>query len=188
MDFKTTFTERTGKQARAGFTLIETLFAAGVTCLCLSTLGVFFLFTTHGFATLFNYVDLDDCNRIAIDQLTRDVRQADSVTGFTTNQLVLQDGDGLALSWTYDPTNRTLTRIKQNGDTTMVLHECDKLSFDVRQRNVVSNSYDVYPIATNAATAKVINVYWTCSRQIFGRKEETESVQTARIVIRKQGS
>jgi hypothetical protein len=47
-------------------------------------------------------------------------------------------------------------------------------------------SYDVYP-AASAATAKVVNVSWICSRQIMNGMENTESVQTARIVIRKQG-
>ena len=171
----------------SGFTLLETLFSVGVTALCLGTLSVFFVFCSHSFTTLFNYVDLDDANRIAMDQLTRDVREADSVTSFSTNQLVLQDGDGLALTYTYDPTNRTLTRFKQNSPSTLLLKDCDTLSFDVRQRNVVGGTYDVYPLATNGASAKVIDVYWDCSRKVFGVKEDTESVQTARIVIRKNG-
>ena len=187
MDFKITSTKtRAGNVS--GFTLLETLFSVGVTALCLGTLGVFFVFCSHSFTTLFNYVDLDDSNRIAMDQLTRDVREADSVTGFSTNQLILQDGDGLALTYSYDSTNRILTRIRQNSPSTTLLTDCDTLSFNVCQRNVVSNSFGVYPLATNAATAKVIDVYWTCSRKIFGVKEDTESVQTARIVIRKQGS
>jgi hypothetical protein len=32
----------------------------------------------------------------------------------------------------------------------------------------------------------LIEVSWICSRQIFGKKVNTESVQTAKIVIRKQ--
>ena len=188
MDFKATFTERVRRIRRSGFTLLEMLFTMGITTLCMSALTLFYVFTTHSFATLFNYVDLDDANRIAMDQLTRDIRQSDCITGFTTNQLTLQDGDGLALSWSYDSTSRSVTRVKQNSSTNVLLTDCDALSFDVRQRNVVGGSYDVYPIATNAATAKVVNVYWTCSRKIFGHKEDTESVQTARIVIRKQGS
>ena len=101
---------------------------------------------------------------------------------------MLQDGDGLALTWSYDAPSRSVTRVKQNASTNVLLQECDALNFDIRQRNVVGGTYDVYPIATNAATAKVVNVYWTCSRKVFGQKEDTESVQTARIVIRKQGS
>ena len=161
MDFKATFTEPVKNAGRSAFTLIEILFTMGITTLCLSALGLFYVFATHSFATLFNYVDLDDANRIAMDQLTRDIRQSDCIASFATNQLVLQDSDGLPLSWTYDPVSRTVTRAKQNSSSNVLLQECDALRFDVRQRNVVSNSYEVYPIATNAATAKVVNVYWT---------------------------
>ena len=188
MDFKITSTKPGACKSQAGFTLIETLFTVGITTLCLAALTTFTVFSTHSFATLYNYVDLDDSNRIAIDQLTRDVRQANAVTSFTTNQLTLQDSDGLALTWAFDSTNRTLTRIKEGSSSTLVLRECEHLVFDVRQRNVVGGTYDVYPLATNAATAKVVNVYWTCSRKVLGRREDTESVQTARIVIRKQGT
>jgi Tfp pilus assembly protein PilW len=184
MASRTTSTKTARQQRRSGFTLIELMFSVGITVLCLTILGAFFVFCTHCFATLFNYVDLDDVNRIAMDQLTRDVRQANCVKNYTTNQLVLTDSDNLDLSFTYDPTARTLTRAK-SGASTVLLSECDRLSFAICQRNPVNGSYDVYPAAT-PATAKVVNVTWSCSRKIFGIKEDTESVQTARIVIRKQ--
>ena len=180
------FTRTVRRQRRAGFTLIEMMFSVGITVLCLITLGAFFVFCSHSFATLFNYVDLDDVNRIAIDQLTRDVRQSNNVKSFTTNQLVLTDYDLADLSYTYDPTARTFTRAK-NGESTVLLTQCDRLSFAICQRNPVNGQYNVYP-AADATTAKVINVTWSCSRKIFGIKEDTESVQTARIVIRKQGT
>ena len=85
MDSKAMFTKRGKNARRSGFTLLEILFSMGVTTLCLAALGLFYVFSTHSFATLFNYVDLDDANRIAMDQLTRDIRQSDCITGFTTN-------------------------------------------------------------------------------------------------------
>jgi Tfp pilus assembly protein PilW len=190
MDFKTTFT-RTRSDAqdrrRGGFTIIELMFTLGITTLALATLMSFFVFSTHGFATLFNYVDLDDANRIAMDQLTRDIRQASYVISYTSNTLVLQTTANLSLTYDYSPTDRTLTRTLQGDSPTVILQQCDRLSFVIGQRNPVNGTYDVYPAAT-AATAKVVNVSWMCSRTIFGFKEDTESVQTARIVIRKQGS
>ena len=113
----------------SGFLLAEALVAIGITSLLVLAICAFTMFSGHSFAALFNYVDLDDANRICMDQLSR----------------------------------------------------------DVRQRNPVGGSYDVYPVAT-PGTAKVVDVSWLCSRTIFGRKENTESVQTARIVIRKQGT
>src|SRR5947209_3570484 len=94
MDFKITSINKASGKSLSGFTLIETMFSLGVTTLCLATLGSFFVFSTHSFTSLFNYVDLDDANRIAMDQLTRDVRQANSVKSSTTNTLVLVDADG----------------------------------------------------------------------------------------------
>ena len=132
-------------------------------------------------------------NSLSALLLTRDVRQANSVDSYTvdpitntTNSVTLIDSDGLPLSYTYDRTARSLTRTK-SGVSKVVLTECDRLAFMLGQRNPVGGSYDIYPAAT-AATAKVINVSWMCSRKIFGIKEDTESVQTARIVIRKQGT
>jgi hypothetical protein len=34
----------------------------------------------------------------------------------------------------------------------------------------------------------VVNISWICSRSIFGNSINTEAVQTARIVIRRQGT
>src|SRR5207244_2606682 len=105
----------------------------------------------------------DDANRIAMDQLTRDVRQANCVTAFTTNTLTLQDSDGLALAYTYDPAARTVTRTKDAvapslPTSKIVLTQCDRLHFDLGQRNLVPGTFDTYAAATNASTAKVVNV------------------------------
>lgn len=183
MDFKTTFIERDRRSRSSGFTLVEVVFTVGITSLCLTALAMFLVFSTHSFATLFNYVDLDDANRLAMDQLTRDVRQADGVSAFTGDSLTLKDSGG-PLSYAYDSTNRTLIRI-QGGVAKVLLRECDRLSFVIGQRTPMANTMDVYTNAT-PITAKVVNVSWSCSRKVFGLKEDTESVQSARIVIRKQ--
>ena len=67
----------------------------------------------------------------------------------------------------------------------MLLTECDSLSFEIFQRNPIGGTYDQFP-ASSPATAKLINVTWTCSRKILGTAMNTENVQTAKIVIRKQ--
>ena len=174
--------------------------ALGVAGILLMALVSFTMFSSRSFAALFNYVDLDDANRVAMDQLSRDVRQANYVDSFSTisvsgqvvtNKVVLDvpNGAGSAkLSYEWLPSTRNLTRTSSSDNVAkVVLHDCDRLNFDVRQRNPVGGSYDVYPVAT-PGTAKVVDVSWLCSRTIFGRKENTESVQTARIVIRKQGT
>jgi hypothetical protein len=160
--------------------------AIGITGLVIIVLTSFVMFSSRSFAALFNYVDLDDANRIAIDVITRDVRQANRVTASTATSLTLEDSDGSFITFAYSPSTHTLTRTK-SGNAMVLLRDCDSLSFSLGQRNTVGGSYDVYPAAT-PTTCKVVNVSWICSRTIFGKKENSESVQTARIVIRKQGS
>ena len=184
MDFKITSTK--ARSLRSGMALAEVLIAAGIMSLMVLSICSFTMYSGHSFASLFNYVDLDDVNRIAIDQLTRDVRQANRVTAYSTNSLSLEDSDLSTINYDYDVTGRTLTRSK-NGAGKVMLRECDRLSFSLGQRNTVGGSYDVYPSAT-VTNCKVVNVSWVCSRTILGRKQNTESVQTARIVIRKQGT
>lgn len=168
--------------------LPEALVAIGVVALLVLVVCAFSVYSSQTFAVLFNYVDLDDANRTAIDTLTRDVRQANRVKACSPDgrSLVLEDADGTDISYVYDPAQKTLTRTK-NGVRQVLLHGCQRLYFRICQRNVMGGTYDVYPVAT-PDTAKVVDVSWLCSRTVLGGLENTESVQTARIVIRKQGT
>jgi Tfp pilus assembly protein PilW len=189
MECRITFS-RPRSRSQSGSTLPEAIIAVGVTAMLVVALCSFTVFTGHNFAALFNYVDLDDMNRIAMDQITRDVRQANRVSGYTTNRLTLEDADLQPIIYTYSAANKTLTRRSTyNGVTSdkTILTQCDKLKFEMAQRNTKYGGYDVVPI-TDPSICKVVNVSWLCSRSILGVKENTESVQTARIVIRKQGS
>ena len=183
---RTTSTKTAARHA-AGFLLAEALVAIGVMALVVLVICAFSMFSGRSFAAMFNYVDLDTSNRLAIDQLTRDVRQANRVVNCVTNSLlVLEDSDGVNITYSYDATAKTLTRSKGAHSTTL-LTGCTRLSFDIGQRNIVGGTYDYYP-AASPATAKMVNVSWLCARSISRANENTEAVQTARIVIRKQGT
>jgi len=162
------------------------LVVMGISTMAMLAITAFTMFSSRSFAAIFNYVDLDDSNRIAMDKLSRDIRQANGVTAFSTNFVTL-DYPGGAIDYRYDKAAGTLTRT-EGGVPKVILSNCDTLYFDVCKRPTTPGSYEVYPVATTIDTAKVIDVSWVCSRTIFGRKENTEAVQTARIVIRKQGS
>lgn len=178
---------------RGGFALLEALIATGITTLLVLVLCSFTMFSSRSFAALFNYVDLDDVNRIAMDRITRDIRQANRVTQAYTNiltgtvtSITLENSDMSLTTYTYNPSLRTLTR-QTGANTQLVLEGCDRLAFRLCQRNPIGGTYDVFE-ASGPALCKVVDVSWTCSRKILGRTENTESVQTARIVIRKQGT
>ena len=164
--------------------MVEFLITLAVSALLFLAVAVLGLYSGRSFAGLVNYTDLDTRSRGALDRMTRDVRQVNRLVSNTATSLVFEDGDGAALRYAYSPQNRTLSRIKSSS-TEVLLTECDSLSFAIFQRNPIGGTYDQYPTAT-PATAKLINVTWTCSRGILGTTMNTENVQTAKIVIRKQ--
>jgi len=142
------------------------------------------LYTGRSFAALGNYAELDNNSRNALDVLTRDIRQVNFVDNFTSNSLVFEDSDKKTLMFIYDKDKKIFYRVKE-GVTNILLTGCDELVFRTYQRNPIPGSYDLVP-TTNAVHCKAIDVSWVCSRKILNGLINTESIQTARIVIRKQ--
>ena len=171
------------KNGCRAMTLVELMVAVAIGALILAAVGILSVFTTRSFVALGNYNDLDQASRNALDTMSREIRQTRALTAYSTNQLTFQDYDGAQLTyvWDPDPGALTLTRIK-GAQRKVLLRQCDFLSFGIYQRNP-SNNFNFYPAASPAA-AKLVSVSWRCSRQILQKKVNTESVQTARIVIR----
>ncbi len=172
-------------RARAGLTLVEMLVAAGAGTLVLASLMATTIFVARSMVAIGNYDDLNAMSRNALDRLSRDVRNTSTLTSYATNQLAFYNnltGDRFSYFWD----GSTLTRVYQysNGTVTsdVLLTNCDTLAFHIYSR-VPSNNFAFYPTST-ITNAKLIDVTWRCSRQIYGKKINTESVQTARIVIR----
>jgi len=170
-----------GKKNRSGLTVLEMLVAGSVASLVFAATAMLWVFSARSFVALGNYNDLDKASRNTLDIMSRDIRQTRALTAFTASSLTFLDYDSTPLRYIYNAGKRTLTREK-GTQSTVLLSQCDYLNFDISQRNP-SNNFGFYP-ATNAALAKLIDVSWKCSRTILGAKINTESVQTAKIVIR----
>ena len=183
---KTTSTNRRAQGSRAAFTLMEMLFASLITGMVVFTLIGMSISSGHHFAAYANYVELNDANRLAMDTITRDLRECNRVISSGTNFLYIEAGDGQPLLYSHIASTKTVRRWKA-GVSKVILNGCESMRFTLLQRNPKDESYDVYPAAT-PATAKVVDVAWNCSRSILGVKANTENVQTARIVIRRQGT
>ncbi|MEN9574048.1 MAG: hypothetical protein RL514_1903 [Verrucomicrobiota bacterium] len=166
-------------------TLVEVLVATAIGTIILAAAGSLMVYNARSLAALSNYADLDQYSRRAVDKLSQDIRQATNVVSFTATELRLGTSRGRSnIVYTYGPTAKTLTR-REGSNTEILLRECDALTFTVFGRNNVSNTWDQF-VVTNAAGAKLIKLNWTCSRTILGAAVNTESVQTAKIVLRKQ--
>ena len=185
MDCKITSTRHRSGLAALGATLVETLMAIGVAGVLMAVLAALMMFTGRSFLAFFNYADLNERNRLTMDTMTRDLRECNRVTACTTSRLDVEDSDGVTIAYAYSQSARTLTRTK-NGVSKTLVTGCDSLRFDLGTRNPIGGTFAVVT-TTDVNQAKVVNVSWNCSRTILGTRANTESVQTARIVIRKQG-
>lgn len=177
---KTTSTNR----RKAGFSLPEMVFGLGIGSLALAIVATSWAMMLRGFSAIDNYIELEQDSRYALDIVGRDIRQAQSLSSFSTSSFTLIDGNGDDINYTYSGFGKTFSRTV-NGETEILLTECDEFGFDIYQRNTISGTYDQYPTAT-ADTCKLIQITWKCSRENLSGMDNTEFVQSAKFVIRKQ--
>lgn len=166
---------------RLAFTLVEMMITVGIGSLVFAGLASLMFYTSRSFAAMSNYVDLDRQSRNALDHMTQKVRSASTLNSFSTNSISFRY-NGQTLTYAYSPNAKTLTETLGSAST-VLLRDCQQLQFSMFQRNVVSNSFDQYT-TTTTNTAKSIIVTWTCSRSLLGNLINSESVQSARIVVR----
>ncbi len=165
---------------------METMMALGVAGVLLGVLASLTMYSGKNFLAILNYSDLNSKNRIAMDTMTRDVRECSRVRSYTSSRLEIEDSDGVTIVYDYSPGAETLIRT-QNGVSRTLATGCDRLIFSLGTR-VPKSGAESFTVETTGDVnmAKVVYVTWNCSRTIMGTKVNTESVQTARIVIRKQ--
>jgi hypothetical protein len=170
---------------KSGFILAEFMITCVIGGILLGALGTLTFYTGRSFASLGYYVDLDNYSRRALDTMSREIRQTNRLRSATTNSLSFEDCDGGELMYRYDAPSRTLIRAKNGvNDPLPLLQDCTFLQFLVFQRNPIAGTYDQYPTAT-PSTCKLVQLRWVCSRRLISTIN-TESVQSAKIVIRKQ--
>lgn len=168
----------------AALTMIEMVVAMGISSTLLVVLMMLSVFTARSFGAISNYCALDKASRRALDEVTMMIREADGVNTCTTNQLVLSY-HSVDMTFLYDANAKTLTET-YNGYSKKLLDGCDTLTFLTFQRNPVGGSYDNFPSNSDMNAAKIVQVSWICSRKLLGNLINTESIQSAKIVIRKQ--
>jgi hypothetical protein len=134
-------------------------------------------------ASLLGYVDLASNSKNALDRVSQQVRNAQSIQSCNATQLVLVDPDGQKAVIAYDRSANSLVRVKNSVRTTL-LTECTNFQFLIYQRSPISNSFQLYTNAWNTNTAKVVEMRWVCHRKVTGDKSSVESQVSAKVVIR----
>lgn len=187
MKMRCTLSSRSG--GRAGFTLVElaiTTFAASVLILAVVLLAVF---TSRMFMMMGNYTEMNGDSRVAIDKISREIRNSSNLLATSTNNpSYLLFTNATAGSWTkitYYPTKQTVTMAKTGQPERTYLTGCDAWKFSLYNKVPIVTSTNVtfYP-TSDLNQVKLINLTWTCSRQVMGSKLNTEIVITAQVALR----
>ena len=200
------------RQAVGGMTLVEVMVSVALGALVLAMGSSLWLFGSRSFVAMSNYSDLGVKSRQALDLMSREIRQATRVTGFdntgTAKWLaVTNNALGTTVVYSWNAASRRLLRQEirtytaSSGPSAMAassterpslvfLTECDRWDFELYQRAPQKDGTYLFFPATNSAGAydlsicKLVNMTWKCSRTILGSKVNTESVQTAQVVLR----
>jgi hypothetical protein len=165
-------------------TLVELMVGSGIGFLVLAAVGSLITYTARSFASIADYVDLDQKSRFALDNVTRQIREMDALTSVSSNTVSFRSG-GTNFSLVYDPVNKTLAQVAGTA-TKVLLSNCTACTFSTFQRNTVTNSFDQFPTSVSSNTVKLVQVKWLCSRTVVGAEITTETEQSAKVVIRNE--
>ncbi|MGZ8898583.1 MAG: PilW family protein [Limisphaerales bacterium] len=183
MDCKITFL--TNRRSQCAMTLVELLVAVFIGSLLMTGVAALSIYTARSFAALGNYMELDKNSRNTLDRMTQLIRESDGVLDWTKHELVLSYKTQ-PLTFKYLPSDKKLVMTETNGTQSALLEGCDFLNFEIFQRTTMSGTYDQYPVTADEAAAKIVQISWVCSKKLIGSLINSESVQSAKIVIRKQ--
>lgn len=173
---------KTPPKAGQAFTLVEVLVATGVAGIVVVVIATLAFFTSRSFVAATNYSDMALASRMALDNVSRTIRQARQVTACTTNSITLVDASGANVQYSFDSSAHKLLCVAGNVTNTY-LTGCDSLQFWIYQRTPISNQFACYTPAS-VTNAKLVQVTWSCSRQIFGAHVNNEVVESASICLR----
>jgi len=164
--------------------LTSTVIGMGLATILFAAVASCYLYTTRSFLCLGNYMDMDSNVRLALDTISSDVRGATSLSTYSSNAVMFLVGTN-QLAYNLAVDRRTLNR-RFNSTTRTLLTDCDDVRFDVFARNLTNSNYDYFPTSGSPTNCKLVEVTVLCSRSILGRKANSTTVQSAKIVMRNE--
>jgi len=182
-----TSTIRRRRMGARGFTLMEMLTGIGLGIIPMAVTVNLFISGSWSFLAMGNYTDLDNKSMRALDVYSMEIRNA-------TRLVASAEGTSLTLTnatshtqttLTYDPDARTVVMTKTGQEAVTNLTGCDSWSFKLYNKAPSPSSTNItFSATSNPQDCKLISMTWKCSRSILGSKLNTESVQTAQVVLR----
>jgi len=170
--------------SQAGFTLVEILFAMGISAFILAGVMTSYVFTVKGFRSLSNYNEIEADGRRALDWFARDLRAGMAIASCTSNQLIAvlpttvgPDGQVTTsnqVSYVYQ--SGSLNRIHAGTGQTTLLAE-----------NVTQLTFSLYDVAGNVTTqtshAASVQIHAVLQKNVQGKNQTTDFL-SARLRMR----
>lgn len=162
------------------------MFACAIGALILGAVMSTYIYMNRTLSATANYEELDRESRYALDVMTRAIRQSSMLTNWSTTSLAFTNRDGTLLSINWDSTSGQLTYINQYPPavTNVLLRDCVSLTFSAYQRTPISNTAMMFDTTSATTNTKCIVMDWVCRKTNYLSSKETESVQTAKVVLR----
>lgn len=177
-------------------TLVELMVAMAISSIVMAIVAVLIVFAARSFAALGNYQALDQASSATADSMSREIRKASKVVSFVntgnTRFMVLSNSIAIpaySIRYEWSATSRDLTSKRSfDAEPTVLLTGCDRWDFSFYQRTPLPGpGYGFSKNMVNQDECKLVTMTWKCSRPLLGSKLiNTESVQTAQIVLRNQ--
>ncbi|HWQ91971.1 MAG TPA: prepilin-type N-terminal cleavage/methylation domain-containing protein [Clostridia bacterium] len=170
-----------------GMTLVEVMVAVGLSSLVLAVLMALFVSSLANFTGLGNYAELTGQSRLSLDRMSREIRESTQVLACNTNlpvkSLTLTNAHiGKTITYTWDSASETITMQRSGEPAEVYLTGCEAWNFSFYQRT--PNKFWTFFQTSDPRTAKLINMSWKCSREVLGKRINTETVVTSQVVLR----
>lgn len=183
-------------------TLVEVVVAGAITSILALAVCTSMIYSGRSLAGLSNYVELDNASRNSLEHFMADLRGCSTILSLTTNAqsatLVCTNNasapaDRYRVTYRWDKDTTTLTRFfagcNEAGSplsySQAVLTNCDDFRFELKSR-ALNGQWQLAP-ASQIAQCKFVTVHWRCTKEVkAARQVNTESVQTAGIMLRNQ--
>lgn len=179
------------KARRSGMTLVEIMVAIALGSIVFAALASLTLYSARSFRSLADYSDLNRNNRVALDRMSREIRQSRGLLSFSptanTKEMVFKSGIGGSntFSIVYSKPGKTLKLIK-GTETRTLLKDCTDFKCKIFQQTPQNGNFNFIETA-NLNLCKMVLLEWTCGRQIQNANK-SDNVQSMQIVIRKKST
>lgn len=166
-----------------GMTLVEIMIATAIGSLVMLVLASLTMYSARSFSSMVNYTDLNKDSRMALDRMSKEIRQSSGLISYTPTSLVFKT-DGGPLTYSYNAAKKEITEARGANTPVSLLKHCTYWTNNIFRQNPLPGNLDFVP-TTNPALCKMVQITWRCVSDTMQSQTNSADVQSMKVVIRK---